>query len=63
MYHVLYLINKFITLLIFIIIPDNLAVSSGFEWLLDRDTAVLAATPEEGTGEVSTSVPNDRIIN
>ena len=42
MYHVLYPMNKFITLLIFIIIPDNLAVSSGFDRLLVRDTAVAA---------------------
>ena len=44
MYHVLYLMNKFITLLIFIIIPDNMAVSSGFEWLLVRDTAVVSSS-------------------
>ena len=42
---------------------DNVAGSSGFDWLLVRDTAVLAATPGVGSGGVSTSVPNDRIIN
>ena len=62
MHHVLYLMNKFITLLIFIIIPGKLAVSSGFDWLLGRDTAV-AATPGVGSGGVSTSVSNDRTIN
>ena len=42
---------------------DNVAVSSSFDWLLVRDTAVLAATPGVGSGEVSTSVSNDRTIN
>ena len=50
-YHVLPLMNKFITLLLSIIIRDHLA---GFDWLLSIKTAV-AATHRVGSGEESTS--------